>query len=85
MKTICRRVHDKALTLQGPELNALMAWMWQLSLHVTYLLSQVPFLFCCCKALSVSSLFDVMAVVTFCMFVSLAWTSQLSCLLLLSC
>ncbi len=51
MKTICRRVHDKALTLQGPELNALMAWMWQFSLHVTYLLSQVLSLFSCCPIL----------------------------------
>lgn len=85
MKTICRRVHDKAVTLQGPELNALMAWMWQFSLHVTYLLSQVQILFCCCKALSASWLFDVMAVITLCMFVSSAWTSQLLCLLLLFC
>lgn len=48
MKTICRRVHNKAMTLQGPELNALMAWMWRFSLHVTYLLSQVLSLFPCC-------------------------------------
>ena len=49
LDAVCMAINAKVVQMQaGPEMNALMAWTWHLSLKLIYLLAQVCACVCVC-------------------------------------